>query len=92
MVEEFEDVVFNLNVGEISDIFRTRFGFHIARLYDRKPGVVPALKEIKDHIVNGLAEQMRTKAIEEFVDKLKTKAKIEETKQTTKSKTRKAKT
>jgi len=78
MVEEFEDVVFNLNVGEISDVFRTRFGFHIARLYDRKPPAVPGLKEVRDHIVSELAEQMRAKAIEEFVDKLKTKAKIEE--------------
>ena len=78
MVEEFEDVVFNLNVGEVSDVFRTRFGFHIARLYDRKPGVVPALKEVKDHILSELAEQMRAKAINEFVDRLKTKAKIEE--------------
>jgi parvulin-like peptidyl-prolyl isomerase len=78
MVEEFEDVVFNLNVGEISDVFRTRFGFHIARLYDRKPPVVPGLKEVRDHIVSELAEQMRAKAIEEFVDKLKIRAKIEE--------------
>lgn len=78
MVEEFEDVVFNLNVGEISDVFRTRFGFHIARLYDRKPPAVPDLKEVRDHIVSELKEQMRQKVIEEFVDKLKTTAKIEE--------------
>jgi parvulin-like peptidyl-prolyl isomerase len=92
MVEEFEDVVFNLNVGEVSDVFRTRFGFHIARLYDRKPPVVPDLKEVKGRIVNELKEQMRTKAIEEFVDKLKTTAKIEEIKQTAESKTRKTRT
>jgi len=78
MVEEFEDVVFNLNVGEISDVFHTRFGFHIARLYDRKPGVVPGLEEVKGQIVNELAEQMRGKAIDEFVDQLKPKARIEE--------------
>ncbi len=78
MVEEFEDVVFNLNAGEISDVFRTRFGFHIARLYDRKPGVVPGLKEVRGHIASELAEQMRGKAIDEFVDRLKAKAKIEE--------------
>ncbi|MHC4461708.1 MAG: peptidylprolyl isomerase [Planctomycetota bacterium] len=92
MVEEFEDAVFNLNVGEVSDVFRTRFGFHIARLYDRKPPVVPGLEEVKGHILSELAEQMRGKAINDFVDRLKAKAKIEEIKQTTKSKNRKTKT
>jgi len=78
MVEEFEDVVFNLGVGEMSEVFRTRFGFHIAKLYDRKPAVVPALKEVKDQITNELKDKMRAKAVEEFIDRLKGKAKIEE--------------
>lgn len=78
MVEEFEDVVFNLGVNEASDVFRTRFGFHIAKLYDRKPAVIPAIKEVKKQVVSELKGQMRSKAIDEFVDRLKSKAKIEE--------------
>jgi len=78
MVEEFEDVVFNLGVGEISDVFRTRFGFHIAKVYDRKPAAIPELKEVKGEIVETLKGQMRGKAIDEFIDRLKNKAKIEE--------------
>jgi len=78
MVEEFEDVVFKLNVNEVSDIFRTRFGFHIAKVYDRKPAEVRPLKEVRAQIVNELKEQMRRKAIENFVDGLKSKAKIEQ--------------
>ncbi len=79
MVEEFDDVVFNMDVGEISDIFRTRFGFHIAKVYDRKPALVPPLEEAKDRIVEKLKQQMRREAIEHFVDRLKSEAKIEET-------------
>ncbi len=78
MVEEFDDVVFNLDVGRTSDIFRTRFGFHIAKVYDRKPPVLPDLKEVKDQIINALKEQAKSKAIDDFIDKLKSKAKIEE--------------
>jgi parvulin-like peptidyl-prolyl isomerase len=78
MVEEFEDVVFNLGAGDISDVFRTRFGFHIAKVYDRKPAAVPELEEVKSEIVNTLKEQMRGNAIDEFIDGLKNKAKIEE--------------
>lgn len=78
MVEEFEDVVFNLGAGEVSDVFRTRFGFHIAKVYDRKPAVVPELEEVKGGIVDALEKQMRGEAIDEFIDGLKSKAKIED--------------
>lgn len=78
MAEEFEDVVFNLGTGEVSDIFRTRFGFHIARVYNRKPPSVPKVEEVEGQIVATLKEQMREKALEEFIDQLKSKAKIEE--------------
>lgn len=78
MVEEFEDVAFNLGVGEVSDVFRTRFGFHIAKVYERKPAAVPKLEEVKGEIVKALQEQMRGEAIDKFIDGLKDKAKIEE--------------
>jgi parvulin-like peptidyl-prolyl isomerase len=78
MVEEFEDVIFNLGTGDVSDIFRSRFGFHIAKVYDRRPSTVADLKEVKDQIVSTLQEQMRSKAIDEYIDALKEKAKIED--------------
>jgi len=78
MVEEFEDVVFNLGVGEVSGVFRTRFGFHIAKLYDRKAAVLQDLEEVRDYIAKELKEQKRSAAIESFVDRLKSEAKIEE--------------
>jgi parvulin-like peptidyl-prolyl isomerase len=77
-VEEFEDVIFNLGVGQVSDIFRTRFGFHIAKVYERKPGEIASLKEVKSQISDELEEQMRQQVVEEFIDQLKNKAKIEE--------------
>jgi len=78
MAEEFEDVVFNLGAGKISGIFRTRFGFHIAKLYDRKPAVILPLEEVKSGVIDELKNQMRSNAVNSFVDRLKIKAKIEE--------------
>ena len=78
MVEEFEDVVFNLGAGQISDIFRTRFGFHIAKVYAREPSTVASLEDVKDRITELLKEQMRSEAIDNFIDGLKNDAKIEE--------------
>ena len=78
MVEEFEDVVFNLGGGQVSDIFRSRFGFHIAKVYAREPAAVAKLEDVKDRITELLNEQMRSEAIDKFIDGLKDEAKIEE--------------
>jgi len=78
MVEEFEDVVFNLGEGQISDVFRSRFGFHVAKVYSREPATVPSLEDAKEQVTEALTEQMRSEAIDKFIDELKNKAKIEE--------------
>jgi len=50
MVEEFEDVVFELSPGEQSPVFETRFGFHIVRVIEKRaPGIQP-LSEVYDAI------------------------------------------
>ncbi|MBN2181739.1 MAG: peptidylprolyl isomerase [Sedimentisphaerales bacterium] len=77
MAEEFEDVVFNLGVGQVSNIFRTRFGFHITKIYARYPAGISDFEEVKDQITKILKEQMQTNAIHEFIDGLKSNAKIE---------------
>jgi len=78
MAEEFEDVVFNLGIGQVSHIFRTRFGFHIAKVYARYPAEISGLEEVKGKITNILKEKMRENAIHEFIDSLKNNAKIED--------------
>jgi parvulin-like peptidyl-prolyl isomerase len=78
MIEEFEDVIFNLGAGQISNVFRTRFGFHIAKVYERHPAAISDFEEAKDQITNILKEQMRQNAVHEFLDSLKNKAKIED--------------
>ena len=78
MVEEFEDVVFNLGAGQVSDIFRTRFGFHIAKVYAREPATVAAFEDVKGRITELVKEQIRSEAIDKFIDGLKSEAKIEE--------------
>ena len=78
MVEEFEDAVFNLNVGQISDVFRTRFGFHIAKVYDRKPPAIPELKDIRKQLVDQAHEQKKEQALGAYLDQLRSRATVEE--------------
>ncbi len=49
--------MFNLSPGQVSDVFRTRFGFHVAKLYDRQPPAIPPLKAIRGQIVDEVKEQ-----------------------------------
>lgn len=54
MVEEFEDVVFNLQPGRVSPIFETRFGLHIALLLEKRPAGIRPLSEVYDEIEDAL--------------------------------------
>jgi parvulin-like peptidyl-prolyl isomerase len=78
MVEEFEHLVFSLPVGQLSQLFPTRFGFHIAKVLDRKPPSPRPFEEVKGQIRDGLTEELRNKAIEDHLDQLRAKAAIEE--------------
>ncbi len=72
MVKPFEDTVFALKKGEISDVIETDFGYHIIELTDIKPAVVPPFDKVRAQIENEVRGQQATqefaKAAESFTD------------------------
>jgi len=79
MVEEFETVAFSMDVGQVSDVFLTDFGYHIVKVHDKVAGGPIPFEEVKEAISEQLLEERRTKAVENFVDSLKDKAVVEKT-------------
>jgi len=78
MVEEFENTVFKMKPGEVSDIFASRYGFHIVKVFDRKPAGPAALEEVAGYIRSRLASDAHNAAIEQFLDGLRAAAKVED--------------
>ena len=78
MVEEFENTVWKMKPGQVSDIFATRFGFHIVRLIERKAAAPYDLEEVEGHVRETIRRQMSDEAVEKFLDSLREKATVEE--------------
>jgi len=50
MVPEFEKATFSLNKGEISDLIKTQYGFHIIKVIDKESAHTKPFDEVKDSI------------------------------------------
>ena len=72
MVKPFEDAMFALKKGDISDLVETEFGYHIIHVTDIKPAVVPPFEKVRATIENEVRAQQATqefaKAAEIFTD------------------------
>ncbi len=77
MPGEFDDIVFNLGPGQVSHVFRTRLGLHIAKVYDRRPPRRAEFDEVRQQVVEDLAAQIREDAFASHLDYLRSVAAIE---------------
>ncbi|MBZ0091071.1 MAG: SurA N-terminal domain-containing protein [Sulfuricellaceae bacterium] len=68
MVRPFEDAVFSMKKGEISDLVQTPFGFHIIQLTDIHPGRTRSFDEVKNEIQAELKKQLAGKKFAELAD------------------------
>lgn len=77
MVEPFSKVAFTLKPNTISDIVETPYGYHIILVTDRQKAGLEPFDNVKDDIKEFLTNQEKVKVLQQFIDMLKNKAKIE---------------
>jgi len=77
IIPEIEEVVFALELEELSEVIKTDFGFHILKITEKKPESVKTLEEVKEDIIQTLLPDKQKEAFENLLEELKGKAEIE---------------
>jgi peptidyl-prolyl cis-trans isomerase C len=77
MAPPFEEAAFGMKPGEVSDVVKTQFGYHLIKVVDKKPESTIPFDEIKERLGQYLKQEKVQKEVKEFVDKLRKEAKVE---------------
>ncbi len=74
MVPEFDEVVFSLNVGEVSDSVKTDFGYHIIKLEGIEPKQTQVLEEVKQKVIDQYKMEQAERQYFDLLEQLTTLA------------------
>lgn len=76
MVPEFEKIAFSTGEGEIASPIKTKFGYHIIKVYEKFPVEKIPFSEVENRIRNLLLGNAQSEAFRKFTDGLKEKSEI----------------
>lgn len=77
MVPEFDKAAFEQPVGEIGEVVKTQFGYHVVKVTEKIPAHVPTIDDYRDEIVEAIVAGAAMKAQREYLEGLRSAAKLE---------------
>jgi len=77
MPEEFDKVAFAMEKDAVSEVVRTRFGYHTIKVFDKKSAGVAPYEDVRDFIEKYLQQQESEKLLEAHIAELASRAEIE---------------
>ena len=77
MVPEFDKAAFEQPVGEIGEVVKTQFGYHIVKVTEKIPGHPRTLEDYRKDIVESIRAEAVMKAQREYLEGLRAAAKLE---------------
>ncbi|MFW5683981.1 MAG: peptidylprolyl isomerase [Spirochaetota bacterium] len=77
MVERFEKVVFRMAPGELSDVFETEFGYHIALVHEKHPSRDRSFDDARRDVEQSIRARREREAFDALVESLRAEAVIE---------------
>lgn len=77
MIPTLEEVVFNLEVGEISGVIQSTQGLHLLKVTDKRPGSIPAFEDVRERVTADYYHQEVSRLYTKWLQELKSRANIE---------------
>ena len=70
MVLEFDKAVFDMNVGDISDVVKSDYGYHIIKLNEIQPATLQSFEEVEEQLLALHKKNVNQKALYDLQEEL----------------------